>query len=149
MANVHDVANYIVQNFDSSISTMKLQKLAFFSQCWSLSLTDETLFDEEFQAWVKGPVCYDLFDEHRGQWMIDSWDHGSASNLGRRQKVIIDAVIDNFGALSGHELSEITHLPGTPWSKVREEQQVGPSQRCATPIPIDYMTGYFGTRTNA
>lgn len=65
MANVFDIAEYILGKL-GFVSTMKLQKLAFYSQALSLVKTGEPLFREQFQAWVNGPVCYELFARHRG-----------------------------------------------------------------------------------
>ncbi|MCC3292134.1 Panacea domain-containing protein [Arthrobacter sp. zg-Y1110] len=143
MATIHDVAAYIVQHFRSDITPMKLQKLTFFSQGWSLALLDEPLFNEKFQAWVNGPVSYELFDLHRGQWAIDSWDHGNPNNLTPQQKIVVDAALRNYGALSGRELSELTHQPGTPWSETRYEEGVGPNQRSTASITDELMKSYF------
>ena len=53
MANVFDVAKYILNSVGGDISTMKLQKLCYYSQAWSLAW-GETLFNEDFEAWSNG-----------------------------------------------------------------------------------------------
>ena len=58
MANVFDTAKYILEQ-SGSMSTMKLQKLCYYSQAWSLVWDDSPLFDEDFQAWAN-------FSKHRG-----------------------------------------------------------------------------------
>lgn len=55
MANVFDVAQYIV-NKTGRISSIKLQKLVYYSKAWSLVWDDDPLFTEEVQAWAHGPV---------------------------------------------------------------------------------------------
>ncbi|MHA7209671.1 Panacea domain-containing protein [Arthrobacter sp. MDT1-65] len=143
MANIHDVAAYIVDYFDTGISTMKLQKLAFFSQGWSLTLLEEPLFDEEFEAWANGPVSYDLFDRHRGDFSVRSWPSGRISALSGQQKIVIDAVLKNFGALSGRELSELTHQPGTPWEVTRRAAGASARARSNAVIDINVMREFF------
>jgi len=118
MTNVHDVATYILQRLDMSVSTMKLQKLTFFSQGWSLALLDQPLFDEDFQAWKNGPVCYELFNRHRGLYSVSVWQ-GDPSSLDESQRIVLDASLNNYGALTGIQLSELTHMPGSPWAVAR------------------------------
>ena len=60
MANVFDVAKYILEKL-GTLSTMKLQKLCYYCQAWSLVWDDTPLFDEKFEAWANGPVCRELF----------------------------------------------------------------------------------------
>lgn len=40
---------------------MKLQKLVFCSQVYSLVTLDEPFFSDDFEAWINGPVCPSLF----------------------------------------------------------------------------------------
>ena len=55
MATVVDVAAYILKRC-GAMTTMKLQKLAFYSQAESLARRGHPLFDEDFQAWRGGPL---------------------------------------------------------------------------------------------
>lgn len=45
MANVSDVAAYILQKH-GRMTTMKLQKLVYYSQAWSLVWDEKPLFQE-------------------------------------------------------------------------------------------------------
>ena len=143
MANVHDVAAYITDHFDTSISTMKLQKLCYMAQGWSLALRDQSLFSEDFEAWKNGPVCYDLFTRHRGLYSVSSWRPGDPNNLKKNERVVLDAVLRNYGALSGLQLSERTHKPGTPWSSVRDAARVSGGQASNETIPKDLIKRSF------
>ena len=69
MATVVDVAAYILKRC-GAMTTMKLQKLAFYSQAESLARRGHPLFDEDFQAWRGGPVCRELYAQHRGKFLI-------------------------------------------------------------------------------
>lgn len=110
MANVFDVAKYILEH-TGEISTMKLQKLCYYSQAWSLVWDDKPLYENEIQAWRNGPVIPDLFSEHRGLFLIiaDELQKGDSSNLNSEQKETIDAVLRDYGSFTGGQLSQITH----------------------------------------
>ena len=66
MASVFDVAKYIL-NKKGRMSPMKLQKLVYYSQCWSLAWDDKPLFNNRIEAWANGPVVRDLYTFHRSK----------------------------------------------------------------------------------
>ncbi len=69
MTTIFNVAAYIL-NITGTITTMKLQKLVYYSQAYYLVTTGYPLFNEGFQAWRNGPVCPELFALHRGKFLI-------------------------------------------------------------------------------
>ncbi|MDC7291062.1 DUF4065 domain-containing protein [Blautia schinkii] len=71
MANVFDTAKYILEQ-SGTMSTMKLQKLCYYSQAWSLVWDDSPLFNEDFQAWTNGPVCSELFFKTQGKYSVST-----------------------------------------------------------------------------
>ena len=73
MANVFDVAKYILEN-TGEISTYKLQKLCYYSQAWNLVWHDIPLYDSPIMAFAHGPVIKELYDYHKGQFSIKSSD---------------------------------------------------------------------------
>lgn len=62
MTSIFDVSKYILAHFNQPISPRKLQKLTYLSQGWSLALTDEPIFSEDFEAWKHGPINRELFN---------------------------------------------------------------------------------------
>ena len=52
MANVFDIAKYIIEKKGTNgrMSTMKLQKLCYYAEAWSL-VWEAPLFEEDFEAW--------------------------------------------------------------------------------------------------
>ena len=68
MANALDVAAAILKR-TGPIPAMKLQKLVYYSQAWSLVWDDRPLFKDRIEAWANGPVIPNLYRAHRGhQW---------------------------------------------------------------------------------
>ncbi len=96
--SVFDVARYIL-HVKGQMSTMKLQKLCYYAQAWSLVWDDRPLFNEEFRAWENGPVCRELFNETRGMFLVTEMDEpkGCIENLSDSQKETIDIVLRDYG----------------------------------------------------
>ena len=69
MADVFDVAKYILEK-QGSMTTMKLQKLVYYSQAWSVVWDEKPIFEERIEAWASGPVVRELYEEHRGMFII-------------------------------------------------------------------------------
>lgn len=145
MANVFDVASYILQKMapkePGGITTWKLQKLVYYSQAWSLVWADQPLFDEQIEAWANGPVCPDLYSQHRGIFKISELPQGNPGELSNDQKDTIDKVIDHYGKETSQYLSELTHAE-SPWIEAREGLKAG--ERSNKPITLDSMALYYG-----
>lgn len=112
MVTVVDVAAYILKRC-GSMTTMKLQKLAFYSQAESLAHRGRPLFDEDFQAWRGGPVCRELYAQHRGKFLIREGElpvDGCEKVLSEEERQIVDAVCAVLASSTGNELSKRTML---------------------------------------
>lgn len=139
MATAHDTAAYILAK-TGPITTMKLQKLLYYCQGWSLAWDSKPLYREEIQAWANGPVIYEVFKRHRGQFTIDTWPAGNPHHLTGDEKETIDAVIEGYGSLSGRELSEKTH-DERPWKEARRGLEPGAASNRR--LDLDTMQDYF------
>ena len=54
-----------------SFTHKQLQKLCYYAQAWHLALLNRPLFDEEFQAWIHGPVCPTLYAHYVDyRWIV-------------------------------------------------------------------------------
>ena len=64
-----EIANFFIKIANSenegSITNMKLNKLLYFAQAWSLTKYGEPLFEEEIQAWQHGPVVPSIYKAFR------------------------------------------------------------------------------------
>ena len=143
MANVFDVAKYILEK-KGQMSTWKLQKLCYYCQAWSIAWDDGPLFPEDFQAWSNGPVCFELFKQHKGMFTINAGklQKGDSNNLSAIQKEDIDIVLRDYGDKEGYWLREQTHNEG-PWKDARGDLPDGaPSNEVITQ---DAMGAYYGS----
>ena len=126
MASVHDVAAYILQK-RGVMTAMKLQKLVYYAQAWSLVWDDKPLFAERIEAWANGPVAPALYERHRGEFNLSTWD-GDPGQLDVRERETIDAVLAFYGDKSSQWLSDLTHAE-SPWRDARNGLAPGtPSQ---------------------
>lgn len=141
MANVYDTAKYILEQ-SGSMSTMKLQKLCYYSQAWALVWDDAPLFEEDFQAWANGPVCPELFQKTRGMFSVDaSNETGGENDLTDDQKETIDCVLDYYGKHDAQWLSQLTHIE-EPWIAARKGIPAGAG--CDRVISKESMAMYYG-----
>lgn len=113
MASVHDLAAYIL-TAQGPMSAMKLQKLCYYSQAYSVAWFNETIFKEPIKAWTNGPVVPSLWQEHKGMFFVERNPKGNPSRLSARDKAVADAIMDSMGGLSGKQLSDRTHEEA-PW----------------------------------
>lgn len=144
MATVYDVAKYILDKYDA-MSAMKLQKLLFYSQAMSLVWDDIPLFEDDFEAWRKGPVCRRLYEAHKGKFMLDNSDFldpysPNTQRLTKEQKDTINAVVDSLIDLPAYRLSQMTHAEA-PWKDARGSLPENVS--CENVIPKEAMQEYY------
>lgn len=141
MATVLDVAAYLLKK-QGAMTAMKLQKLAYYSQAWSLVWDDAPMFPEKIEAWANGPVVPALYDAHRGQYTVASIDGGKFSRLTKIQRETIDAVIEGYGDKTSQWLSDLTHQEA-PWQDARKNLRDG--ERGNAVITHAAMAEYYGS----
>jgi len=141
MASAHDVAAYILEK-RRPLSAMKLQKLVYYSQAWSLVWDDRPLFRERIEAWANGPVVRDLYDVHRGQFDVSAWPRGNPAALDPDARATVDAVMEYYGGRNAQTLSDMTHAE-LPWREARRGLPDG--ERGDREITLESMGEYYSS----
>jgi uncharacterized phage-associated protein len=137
-----DVADYVLSCI-GPMSAMKLQKLVYYSQAWALVWTEQPLFSEEFQAWANGPVIWELYCVHRGQFSVTpGFFKGDPNNLSPEQRDVIDRVLGFYGGKDPQWLSTLTHLE-SPWVQARGNTP--PGESCSEVISKESMLEYYSS----
>ena len=135
-----DVANYFLslEGDDGEISNLKLQKLVYYAQGFSLALLDGPLFNEPVEAWMHGPVIASLYRQFSqyGSNAIPAPARFDASVFTRAQKRLLDDVYDVYGQYTAWKLRQLTHEED-PW---RDNFVEGEFSR---EIPQQEMQRYF------
>lgn len=121
---------------------MKLQKLVYYAQAWSLVWDEKSLFRNRIEAWANGPVVPALYQAHRGQFTVRRIPGGSSRKLNAQQKETINAVIDYYGNKSSQWLSDLTHSE-IPWASARKG--LNPGQRGNKEITRAVMAEFYGS----
>jgi len=140
--NVLDVAAYILRE-RGPMDAMKLQKLCYYSQAWSLAWHRGPMFDDRIEAWENGPVVRALFREHRGQYWVDHVP-GRADLIEEdptRQATLSD-VLAFYGDRSGQQLSDLTHNE-IPWLETRARARCAPGEPCTAEIDRGLIEAYY------
>lgn len=121
---------------------MKLQKLLYYSQAWSLVWDEKPIFDNIIQAWANGPVVPSVYNYHRGQYMVSENDFptGKLASLGATERATIDAVLGYYGDKPAQWLIDLTHSE-EPWKQAR--QGIAPGERGNREITLASMADYY------
>ena len=138
---VFDVAAYILERM-GVMTTMKLQKLVYYSQAWSLVWDEKSLFEDNIEAWANGPVVRDLFNYHRGMYEISSMPIGNPRLLNQEQQDTVDAVLEYYGDKSAQWLIDLTHME-EPWIQTRRGLPI--QERGNRVIPLDMIADYYSS----
>lgn len=141
MADVRDVARYVLSK-QAPMSAMKLQKLVYYAQGWHLAYEGEPLFESRIEAWANGPVVRELYSAHRGLFHVHGNTFGPCDEglLMPGEIETIDAVLDAYGDMDAHQLSNLTHNE-RPWIEAR--QGVADGERGDTEIDAATMMEFF------
>lgn len=153
----YDLAHIITHNINErgvTVSPKKLQKLLYYVEAWNLVYLSEPLIDEDFEAWVHGPVLPSLYHKLKDYGFnnihvvnddLDTVDEKieriiKENKLTDDQLDIIDSVLNKYGSLSAFELEMLTHNED-PWKYARGG--VAPHQRCNNVISKEHMCEYY------
>ena len=140
---VFDVAAYIL-NEAGMMTHMKLQKLVYYAQAWSLVWDDSPLFREKIEAWANGPVVSRLYQKLRGEFKLsrNALDDLRKNSPNATQKETLDSVLDSYKGRSAQYLSDLTHLE-SPWRDARSG--LTPGERGASEITHAMLVEYYGS----
>ena len=143
-----------------TVSPKKLQKLVYYVEAWHLVHFESNLIDENFEAWVHGPVVPELYQDLKKfgyndiKIINDELDSSEKriqkvatdNDLSENQLELIYSVLNKYGTLSSFELEMLTHSE-LPWIEAREG--VPPHERCTTIIPKNRMKEFYSAQLSA
>jgi uncharacterized phage-associated protein len=140
MPKAIDVAAFILRE-KGPMSAMRLQKLCYYAQAWSLVWDDKVLFPDEIQAWANGPVIRNLYTKHAGEFMVEEIEGGDPDALDAEQEETVRMVLDHYWKFTPYQLSELTHRED-PWRGARGDLPAGAKSSCE--IRPSAMQEYYG-----
>ena len=117
MKKILDIAKYLTKKYKDEkkeeIDELKLHKLLYFSQKESIMLTNDFLFEEDFEGWYLGPINKLV----RKKFEIIKMGKEDIS-LKDIEKKIIDRVFDRYKDIDSYKLSNLSHKEYS-WIKSR------------------------------
>jgi len=145
------VADYLlsyVKERKSGVDNLKLQKLLYYAQAWHLGLYDSPLFEEDFQAWIHGPVIPDLYDKYADFGWQDIDDIKSVrglelSSLSSEDKDFLNEVVQEYLDCDDYELEQMIRVE-VPWNKTRDN--LAPDEPSHKVIKKEWIKEYYGAR---
>lgn len=137
-----DVAKYILKEH-GEMTAMKLQKLVYYCQAWSLVWDEAPIFHEKIKAWANGPVVPALYQAHKGLFQVQSRNiPGDAEALNMKARATVKGILKFYGGKTGQWLSEVTHRE-PPWRDARIGMK--PGERGSNEITHASMSEYYGS----
>jgi uncharacterized phage-associated protein len=151
--SVHAVADYFIRKVDreagDDMTHFKLQKLLYYAQAWYLAMHDEPMFQAQFEGWVHGPVCRDVYERfrHVARNPIPPEDATSDPvELDDNAHAFLDEVWDSYGQYTAPKLERMTHEED-PWLNAR--MGLAADEEGHNLLDEDCMRHYYRARMHA
>ncbi|MBP9819165.1 SocA family protein [Candidatus Woesebacteria bacterium] len=150
-SKVFQIANYFIkkaQEENKELTNKKLQKLLYYSQAWSVTLRDKSIFEDNIEAWVHGPAIrsvYHRFSDFGRENLASKVDVTSAhfDEITTDDKELLNKIWEIYGKYTANDLEVISHSE-SPWQDAREGLE--PYEASANIITIESMKQYYGQR---
>lgn len=139
-----DVANWFLAKADYEagdvITPLKLQKLLYYAQGWTLAILNKKLFEEDFQAWTHGPAIPSIYRKYKAY---------VAENIPKEEcKIVFDKEVEDvledvllvYGEHSAKYLERMTHNE-RPWTETRGNLPI--EAKCETIISKTLIQNFF------
>lgn len=149
--NIIDVANYFL--LKEEMTHKKLQLLCYYAEAWSEAILDAPICENnEFQAWVHGPVnlrLWEKFEEYGWNTLEviapDQTIDELKGKFTENQLDLLENVWYTYGELTSNALEILVHQE-IPW----QEQRLGlnPFALCSNIISINTMKTYYRSIAN-
>lgn len=154
MGKALDVAKYLIrlaaaEEEPELLSPMRLQKLLYYVQGWSLGIRQTEVFDESIEAWQHGPVVrevYVAFSEFGSQSITADLSADALQSLTGADREFIESIWSGYRRYSAGGLRDMTHRE-PPW--LEAWQQSAPTARNGIEISQVSMQRYFANRNTS
>lgn len=141
------VANFFISlgtsesESEDYMTNLRLNKLMYFAQAWSLVLLEKPLFSEQVEAWPLGPVIPSVYHKYKqyGKRQITTVDPSYHLNmLSEKEQQVLLATMAYYGDFSTRGLVDLSHEEGSPWAKACDSK--------ATVIQQEDIRNYFAQK---
>jgi uncharacterized phage-associated protein len=149
MACAYEVARYLVRlaahdEEPDYLTNLRLQKLLYYAQAWSLAMRDKPLFDDRIEAWASGPVVPSVLDRFVGlgqrSILPDDVDEERDIEMELEDVDFVASVWHSYKAFSPSQLRDMTREED-PWRNARGNRS--PIETSDEEITCEAMRDYF------
>lgn len=152
--DVNTIADYVIMYLNGDerflLINLKLQKLMYYIQAWSLGINGEKMMNARFEAWVHGPVCRQLYDRFKSTKSLyatidkeDVKDENAICSIAAEDREFINYILENFARYSGTQLETMSHSE-LPWIEARNG--AAPMAHCENEISENTMKAFYGKK---
>ncbi|MDV3166538.1 MAG: DUF4065 domain-containing protein ['Waltheria sp.' little leaf phytoplasma] len=125
--NVFDVAQFFI-NKAPKINKIKLQRLLYYAQGYSLAKYNQVLFEEPIEAWPYGPIISAVYaetlkQEFQKQAYFDFSSQMTHAPFTAEQKALLEQVFYDFGKMRTKQLRQ-KPANDLPWQKTYHPQKL-------------------------
>lgn len=149
MYDAKDIAKWFLGNIDreagESITHLKLQKLLYYAQAWSLVLYDRPLFRNPIQAWTHGPVVPDVYYEYNDKGWAAIEQPDEVPRFDDYTEHLLKEILRVYGKFDAKYLEYLTHQE-LPWQEARGNLPL--EARCTNEISHDTMKRFYTAMQN-
>src|SRR5688500_4137992 len=150
MIDAMDVARHLIRlGYDPEcpdesvfISPLRLQKLLYYCQGWSLGLLGRPLFPQPLEAWKRGPVVAEVYEKFQGtrDGITPERAGGVTPSLSSADAALVEMVWREYAKYTPEELCEMTHAEPA-WREARGD--LPPEAQSSAQLSTETMASYF------
>ncbi|QTE36536.1 DUF4065 domain-containing protein [Mucilaginibacter gossypii] len=145
------LSEYILQNW-GPMSHLKLQKILYYIEGYHLAYFNDSVIDDDFQAWVHGPVSKKIYDSLKNKSILhteltyqksegeNNPDEVLKNTLTQDQVDFINETVEELSKISSTQLENMTHSE-EPWINARRGYSA--ADRCEVVIDKELMKKYY------
>ncbi|HFK0261622.1 Panacea domain-containing protein [Listeria seeligeri] len=140
MYSIQQLAEWLLAK--ESMTNKKLQKMAYYSVAWSYALLEKQVFEEdEFQAWVHGPVSPVLYHDYKENKWEEIPNNGiEAPKFDGEIEELLESVWFTYGEETGNGLEALSHSE-RPWIVARSGYSE--NENCDVVIKKEDMKSFY------
>lgn len=147
MVAAKDVAaflTFLAQNGveEDLLTHLRLQKLLYYVQGWSLALRGVVMFPDRIEAWAHGPVVPSIYHtlKDSGSKPFSLEAEPNDFNMSDEERAFVAEVWEEYKSFAALKLREMTHSE-SPWIDARKGSS--PGERCNVEITPEAMMTHF------
>lgn len=148
MTNAMEVAKFLIylascEQEPDFLTHLRVQKLLYYVQGWSLALRDQPMFTDRIEAWAHGPVVKAVYEELKKFSNLPiNPDEVGKYEVSEEDGNFIISVWEAYKAHSSTSLRDMTHEEA-PWKEAR--RGLPPEANSNAEITPASMKEYFSS----